>query len=88
MRVYFEIGVIRPSSLIAGGKPAVRNRSEALCATIRRSQSAIGLGSVLFMTQPMNTSLLTATARASAAAMTLRLTSSIRAWSRVCMPMD
>jgi len=34
-----DTGVTRPSSLIAGGKPAVMKRSEAFLLAIRRSRS-------------------------------------------------
>ena len=40
---WFETGVILPSILIAGGKPAVMKRSEAFFATIARSRSCMNL---------------------------------------------
>jgi hypothetical protein len=35
----FVIGLTLPFSLIAGGKPAVRNRSDALRETMKRNHS-------------------------------------------------
>src|SRR3569832_1127804 len=39
VRLWFDTGVILPSTLIAGGNPAVMKRSEAFFASIRRSRS-------------------------------------------------
>src|SRR5512135_2983632 len=39
VRLWLETGVILPSTLMAGGKPAVMKRSEAFFASIRRSRS-------------------------------------------------
>src|SRR5512135_2797592 len=39
VRLWFDTGVTLPSTLIAGGKPAVTKRSEAFFASIRRSRS-------------------------------------------------
>src|SRR5512139_1230183 len=39
VRLWFDTGVILPSTLMAGGNPAVMNKSEAFFASIRRSKS-------------------------------------------------
>src|SRR5512139_815463 len=39
VRLWFDTGVILPSTLIAGGKPAVMKRSDAFFASIRRNRS-------------------------------------------------
>ena len=39
VRLWLDTGVMLPSSLKAGGKPAVRNRSDAFLPTIARSRS-------------------------------------------------
>ena len=39
VRLWLDTGVILPSTLNAGGKPAVMNRSEAFLLTITRSSS-------------------------------------------------
>src|SRR6185295_8496108 len=43
LSVVFDTGVIRPSTLIAGGKLAVMNRSDAFCLTTRVSRSWMNL---------------------------------------------
>jgi hypothetical protein len=43
VRAWLDTGVILPSILIAGGKPAVMNRSEPRLLVIRRSRSNMNL---------------------------------------------
>ena len=43
VRLWFDTGVILPSTLNAGGKPAVMNRSDAFLLIITRSSSCTNL---------------------------------------------
>src|SRR5690348_9311550 len=60
----FDTGMILPSTLIAGGKPAVMKRSEPFCLTRRSSRSWMNLVAV---SRSMEGSPMTARGRASAA---------------------
>ena len=87
-----DTGVILPSILMAGGKPAVMNRSEPFLLVIRRSRSNMNLEA---WSRSMVCPFSRGSCRASWRRCGRRLfladrcpwrTSSVRHWSSVCMP--